>query len=308
MLMHAAPGLAGATPIASVRAVLCTADIANGGRPGLTWAPVARRVAGEAVLLSLCQMRSAHLLLSICRGWSHPMRAGPLGWPRRKAKVGVALGKAGRCCSSTWRCQHVLTRCCVWFAVGQCLNRMPYTLSPLTTGWSGPRFHAPACGTVTEGLRKGRTYGMIVVDLERRWVIDLLPDRSCSSHIQMASLCKIEMALPRVLVSREMRHDGITDEQARVQPARRVVAGAVRQATGLRYLCVDWPASASGVSPAAWPQQDGPPSLLSKRWGKASNHRLAAEVRALALSLVRERYTDFGSTFAAEKLAELHGC
>ncbi len=55
-------------------------------------------------------------------------------------------------------------------------------------------------------------------------------------------------------------------------------------------------------------KQDGPPSLLSKRRGKPSNHRLPAEVRVLALSIVRERYADFGPTFAAEKLAELHGC
>jgi hypothetical protein len=54
--------------------------------------------------------------------------------------------------------------------------------------------------------------------------------------------------------------------------------------------------------------QDGAPSLLSKRRGKPSHHRLPAEVRALALSIVRERYADFGPTFAAEKLAELHGC
>jgi hypothetical protein len=55
-------------------------------------------------------------------------------------------------------------------------------------------------------------------------------------------------------------------------------------------------------------KQDGAPSLLSKRRGKPSNHRLASEVRTLALSLVRERYADFGPTFAAEKLAEVHGC
>ena len=52
----------------------------------------------------------------------------------------------------------------------------------------------------------------------------------------------------------------------------------------------------------------GAPSLLSKRRGKPSNHRLPAEVRTLALSIVRERYADFGPTFAAEKLAEHHGC
>jgi Winged helix-turn helix len=55
-------------------------------------------------------------------------------------------------------------------------------------------------------------------------------------------------------------------------------------------------------------KQDGAPSLLSRRRGQPSNHRLPTEVRALALSLVRERYADFGPTFAAEKLAEQHGC
>ena len=55
-------------------------------------------------------------------------------------------------------------------------------------------------------------------------------------------------------------------------------------------------------------RQDGAPSLLSRRRGKPSNHRFSTEVRTLALSLVRERYADFGPTFAAEKLAEHHGC
>jgi Winged helix-turn helix len=55
-------------------------------------------------------------------------------------------------------------------------------------------------------------------------------------------------------------------------------------------------------------KQDGAASLLSKRRGKPSNNRLPAEVRTLALSIVRERYADFGPTLAAEKLAEHHGC
>src|SRR5437868_3764452 len=55
-------------------------------------------------------------------------------------------------------------------------------------------------------------------------------------------------------------------------------------------------------------KQDGATSLLSKRRGKPSNHRLPAEVRTLALSIVRERYPDFGPTLAAEKLAEHHSC
>ena len=54
-------------------------------------------------------------------------------------------------------------------------------------------------------------------------------------------------------------------------------------------------------------KQDGAASLASKRRGKPGNHRHPAEVRALALSIVRERYADFGPTFAAEKLADHHG-
>lgn len=55
-------------------------------------------------------------------------------------------------------------------------------------------------------------------------------------------------------------------------------------------------------------KQDGAVSLVSKRRGKPSNNRLPDAVRELALSLVRERYSDFGPTLAAEKLAEQHGC
>jgi hypothetical protein len=55
-------------------------------------------------------------------------------------------------------------------------------------------------------------------------------------------------------------------------------------------------------------QQDGAASLLSKRRGKPGNHHLPAEVRSLALSIVHERYSDFGPTLAAEKLAAHHGC
>ena len=55
-------------------------------------------------------------------------------------------------------------------------------------------------------------------------------------------------------------------------------------------------------------KQDGATSLLSKHRGKPSNHRLPTAVRALALSLVRERYADFGPTLATEKLAAQHGC
>jgi hypothetical protein len=52
----------------------------------------------------------------------------------------------------------------------------------------------------------------------------------------------------------------------------------------------------------------GAASLVSKRRGRRSNRQMPDEVRQLAVTLVRERYSDFGPTLAAEKLAELHGC
>ena len=55
-------------------------------------------------------------------------------------------------------------------------------------------------------------------------------------------------------------------------------------------------------------KRGGAVSLISRRRGKPSNNRLPEPFRDLALSLVRERYADFGPTLAAEKLAELHGC
>ena len=55
-------------------------------------------------------------------------------------------------------------------------------------------------------------------------------------------------------------------------------------------------------------RDDGAPSLVSRRRGRPSNRRLPDAVRQLAVTLVRERYADFGPTLAAEKLAELHGC
>ena len=52
---------------------------------------------------------------------------------------------------------------------------------------------------------------------------------------------------------------------------------------------------------------DGPAGLASKKRGRRGNHRLADDVRRYAIEVVRERYTDFGPTFAQEKLQELHG-
>ena len=51
----------------------------------------------------------------------------------------------------------------------------------------------------------------------------------------------------------------------------------------------------------------GPAGLVSARRGQPSNRELPVDVRARAMALVRERYTDFGPTLACEKLRECHG-
>jgi Winged helix-turn helix len=51
---------------------------------------------------------------------------------------------------------------------------------------------------------------------------------------------------------------------------------------------------------------EGPVGLISKRRGRASNRRKPEAVRREALSIIRERYWDFGPTLAAEKLREAH--
>jgi hypothetical protein len=54
-------------------------------------------------------------------------------------------------------------------------------------------------------------------------------------------------------------------------------------------------------------ERHGPPGLVSRHRGKASNRRLPEALQLRALDLVRERYADFGPTLAREKLRELHG-
>ncbi len=54
-------------------------------------------------------------------------------------------------------------------------------------------------------------------------------------------------------------------------------------------------------------RQEGPSGLASRRRGRPSNNRLAADREAAALGLIREHYADFGPTLAAEKLRERHG-
>src|SRR5947209_1163513 len=51
----------------------------------------------------------------------------------------------------------------------------------------------------------------------------------------------------------------------------------------------------------------GPEGLISGNRGRPSNRALGSVFRETVLAIVRERYSDFGPTLAAEKLSELHG-
>ncbi len=52
---------------------------------------------------------------------------------------------------------------------------------------------------------------------------------------------------------------------------------------------------------------EGVAGLVCRSRGRTGNRQLAPGVAELALGILRDRYPDFGPTFAAEKLAECHG-
>src|ERR1700690_3620800 len=52
---------------------------------------------------------------------------------------------------------------------------------------------------------------------------------------------------------------------------------------------------------------DGASGLSSRKRGRPSNRRQGETFRHTVLGLGRQRYPDFGPTFAAEKLASCHG-
>lgn len=54
-------------------------------------------------------------------------------------------------------------------------------------------------------------------------------------------------------------------------------------------------------------REHGPQGLVSGRYAKPSNNRLDAVIVDRALSIIRDRYADFGPTLACEKLWECHG-
>ncbi|MBL4954394.1 ISNCY family transposase, partial [Neobacillus sp. YIM B02564] len=51
---------------------------------------------------------------------------------------------------------------------------------------------------------------------------------------------------------------------------------------------------------------EGPSGLVSRRRNRSSNNQ-TDEIAQIALTIIRQRYADFGPTLACEKLRELHG-
>ncbi|HID5454888.1 ISNCY family transposase [Klebsiella pneumoniae] len=54
-------------------------------------------------------------------------------------------------------------------------------------------------------------------------------------------------------------------------------------------------------------RNEGPAGLVSRRRGKRPNNAFTPEFKSTVISLLKERYSDFGPTLASEKLREVHG-
>jgi hypothetical protein len=124
----------------------------------------------------------------------------------------------------------------------------------------------------------------------------------------MKPLYKIEVTLPRVVGSRGCTVAVLSiskREFSRLDVLPRVQSGGLRVSDACVLIGLQRRQVFRLLRDL---KQDGLASLLSKRRGRPSNRRLPAEVCTLALSIVRARYADFGSTLAAEKLAEHPGC
>jgi hypothetical protein len=93
-------------------------------------------------------------------------------------------------------------------------------------------------------------------------------------------------------------------ERERAHVIRQVSERRLRQARGAELLGI----GVRQVKRLVWTwRRRGDRGLVSGRRGKPSNNRLSSETTAAMERALRERYTDFGPTFAAEKLAEHEG-
>ncbi len=95
-----------------------------------------------------------------------------------------------------------------------------------------------------------------------------------------------------------------TAELARLEALHRLAAGGISQ----RDVALELRLSVRQVK-RLWRayRQTGPTAVVSKRRGRPSNRRVPRDVLDAALERVRDRYPDFGPTFACEQLRERDG-
>jgi transposase len=93
-------------------------------------------------------------------------------------------------------------------------------------------------------------------------------------------------------------------ELQRIEVLSNVMEGRIRTVTAAHVLGLTPRQVQRLVKTFAF---DGAAALCHKARGRHPNNRIADGTRDFAVSLIREHYTDFGPTLAAEKLASKHG-
>jgi hypothetical protein len=129
----------------------------------------------------------------------------------------------------------------------------------------------------------------------------------CRRQIEKSPLAQIEMSLSTVLDGEHWADDGDCDEPDGDRPDERVTRSGGWQDQDRRGIGVDGTWAASGVSAGegvrqAWTAGAG----VTTAW-QAEQPLLSDGFACRSDCIIRERYSDFGPTLAAEKLAELHG-
>lgn len=92
-------------------------------------------------------------------------------------------------------------------------------------------------------------------------------------------------------------------ELSRFDIIKRVVDKMIKQTEAARVLCLSYRQTQRLVQTYL---KEGVKGLISKKRGKASNHRFSKKIKTNARELIESIYVDFGPKFASEKLEENH--
>ena len=93
-------------------------------------------------------------------------------------------------------------------------------------------------------------------------------------------------------------------ERDRLAAIRAVANGQITQTQAAKQLGISTRQVSRTVTRY---RQEGDAGLIHRSRGRPSNRQLPAEVKTRAIELLKEHYSDFGPTFAAEKLDERNG-